>query len=906
MAAPQLAESEGSSPPSPLGDVTRSRGPPVGAAPQPQRSPSKISERERTPGGYHAPAVKLGTYRDKRDASRTNEPMGDEPEARGPTWRGAFVVHQHDATRMHYDLRIEIGGVLASFAVPHGPSLDPEVKNLAVQTEDHPIEYLDFEGVIPDGTYGAGPMIVWDFGVVRYLDLSAEDGLAEGKLHFGLEGKKLRGRFALVRMKPKGKATGREWLFFKKADAFASKGSIVDERPESVLSGRRVSELEAQADIASQVEAEAFALGCRRGSLPAKKVSPMLCTVGDVPDGPGWIHELKMDGVRIIAEKTDRGVELTYRSGRSATAAYPEVTRAVLALPPARVVLDGEIVAFDERGRPSFDKLASRIHTAPRADLRHALQDVPVIFLVFDLLAVGEAVLVDLPLTLRKRLLRKLIPAAGVLRVLDHLEGGGDKLFTFCHENNLEGVVSKRADSPYRQGPARSGDWIKTKTEQQARFVVVGHTVGERGRARLGALDLASYEGDRLVWRGKVGSGLSDDRIDELLKLLGPLAVPAPTAEGTYDAAPRGRTHVRPEIVVDVRFLEWSDEGHIRFPVYLGVAYGVEPGLCRSAPHDEDHVAGAEEPAAEAPTQAEAIEVRVTNRNKVFWPEEGYTKGDLVDYYAAVAPALLPYLRDRPVMLVRYPDGVHGKSFYQWNVPHGMPPWVKSVVLGKHVSSPDEGDNKKHVFLIDRPESLTYIANLACIPIHVLGSRVGSPDLADFLTIDFDVKLLHLRAAVAQALTLRAILDEVGLVGYPKTSGQSGLHVFVSLGATLSPSASRTLADLLGQLIVKRHPDTATMERVVQKRGPRVYVDTGQTGPSRTIVAPYSVRATPGARVSTPLTWDEVEPDLDPSRFTIRTVPERLTRSRDPMAPLLADKPDMAAVMARLAKLVGR
>ncbi len=852
--------------------------------------------------------VKLGTYRDKRDASRTNEPLGEEPEARGPTWRGAFVIHQHDATRMHHDLRLEIGGVLASFAVPHGPSLDPDLKNLAIQTEDHPIEYLDFEAVIPDGTYGAGPMIVWDFGIVRYIEVPAEQGLVEGKLHISLEGRKLRGHFGLVRVKgreprPKGEPS-REWLFFKKQDAFAKKGgSIVDERPESVLSGLRVGDLPKVAAIAKEVERDAARAGAKKGRLDARKLSPMLATPGDVPEGPGWIYELKMDGVRIIVQKTKDGVELFYRSGRSATAAYPEVVRAVAALPPAEIVLDGEIVAFDDRGRPSFERLASRIHTAPRADLRHALQDVPIVFMVFDLLAVGDLVLLDLPLIQRKALLYRLLPAPGVLRVLDHLEGGGDKLFAFCRENGLEGVVSKRRDSTYRVGPNRSGEWVKTKREQEATFVVVGHTVGERNRKRLGALDLASYEGDRLVYRGKAGSGLSDDRIAELLERLRPLAVATATAEGEYDSAPRGRTHVKPEVVVSVRYLEWSDNAHLREPVYLGLAEDVEPLQCRAAPHDEEHAAP-QSPEDTAPAIEEAIEVRVTNRQKVFWPEEGYTKGNLIDYYAAMAPAILPYLEDRPVMLVRYPDGIDGKNFFQWNVPHGIPPWVKSVVLGKHVSVPEEGDDKKHVFLVDRPESLVYLANLACIPIHVLASRVGSPNVSDFLTIDFDVKLLSLRAAVDQAHTLREILGKVGLVGFPKTSGQTGLHVFVPLGDSVTPTAARTLADLLGRLVVERHPDTATMERVVAKRGKRVLVDTGQTGPSRTIVAPFSVRATKGARVSTPLSWDEVVPDLDPGRFTIRTVPERVQTIGDPMLPMLEERPDMARVMAELGKLV--
>ncbi|HTJ81501.1 MAG TPA: DNA ligase D [Polyangiaceae bacterium] len=851
--------------------------------------------------------MKLDEYRKKRDAERTNEPLGDEPEARKPTWRGAFVVHQHDATRMHFDLRLEVGGALASFAIPKGPTLDPEVKHLAVHTEDHPIEYLDFEAVIPDGNYGAGPMICWDFGVVRYLDESAEEGIRSGKLHFQLEGRKLRGRFALVRVKGRSDkkepdGASREWLFFKKQDAAASKRDIVSERPESVLSGLTVAMLAEMPKLAARIEAAAFEVGAKRGGLDGRKLSPMLCTLGDVPTGPGFLHELKLDGVRIIATKDAAGVDLVYRSGRSANASYPEVIRAIQALASARVVLDGEIVAFDDAGKPNFERLATRIHASPRSDLRRALVDVPVVFVVFDLLAVGDAVLVDLPLVVRKELLARLIPAAGVLRALDHLDRGGDKLFAFCRENGLEGVVSKRADGVYRPGPTRSGEWIKTKCEREDVFVVVGYTVGERSRGRLGALDLATTEGDDFVIRGRVGSGLNDARIDELLAKLGPLVTDGPTAKGEYESAPRGRTHVKPAVVVRVRFLEWSEDGALRFPVYLGLESDVDPRSCTAAPHDESHVAPPTGSDARAEQAApEAISVKVTNRAKVFWPEEGYTKGDLVDYYAAIAPTLLPYLEDRPVMLVRYPDGIDGKSFYQWNVPHGMPPWVRSVVLGKHLDSPEEGDHKKHVFVIDRRESLVYVANLACIPIHVLASRLSTPRACDFLTIDFDVNLSSLRVAIDLAHTLRAILDEVGLVGYPKTSGQTGLHVHVPMGPGVSPTAARTLADLLGRLVVDRHPKDATMERVVQKRGAKVYVDTGQTGPSRTIVAPYSVRATRGARVATPLRWDEVVPDLDPGRFTIRTVPERVSERGDPMKGLLTGGPDMGAVMQKLA-----
>lgn len=867
--------------------------------------------------------MKLSTYRQKRDLSKTNEPVGGEQrpeESRGgATFKGAFVVHQHDATNMHFDLRLEVGGVLASFACPKGISLDPEEKLLAIHTEDHPIEYLDFEAVIPEGTYGAGPMIAWDSGLVRYLDTSAEEGLRVGKLHVQLEGKKLGGRFGLVRLKPRfpgsrAMGSGKEWLLFKKQDAFAAKGrSLMEELPRSVLSGLTVGELLGAAELASALVADAAKIGKKGSKLDGRTLSPMLCTLAEIPKGKDHLYELKLDGVRIVATKDERGVDLRYRSGRSAANAYPEVVRAIAALPVDRVVLDGEIVAFDTRGRPDFERLARRIQADRKVDLREALVEVPVCFMVFDLLRVGDVELVKTPLRARKALLGRLVRGQGILRVLDHFEENGAELFEFCRANGLEGVVSKRADAPYTFGPSRTRDWIKTKCEREAAFVVIGHTRGENSRNRLGALDLGSYEGDVLKVRGRVGSGLTDAIIDDLLARTAKLVSKTPVAEGDYEHAPRGRTHVLPELVVRVRYLEWSDDGNLRFPVFLGLEHDADPRSCTAGPHEEDAaLTKGPAPIEPLPAKDEPVDVKITNRGKIFWPEEGYTKGDLVDYYDAISPVLLPLLRDRPVMLVRYPDGIDGKNFYQWNVPHGCPPWVKSVVLGKHVRSPEGDDaHKKNVFLVDRREALLYVANLACIPVHILGSRVATAESADFLTIDFDVNLSSLREAIVLAHTLKGILDEVGLVGFPKTSGQSGLHVFVPLlppdaapGAGVTPEASRMLADLLGRLIVDRHPTTATMERSVPRRGPRVYVDTGQTGPSRTIVAPYSVRATKGARVSTPLTWDEVVPDLDPGAFTIRTVPARVATMGDPMATLLETPVDIATVMGRLASLV--
>jgi bifunctional non-homologous end joining protein LigD len=776
-----------------------------------------------------------------------------------------------------------------------------------MRTEDHPLAYLDFEAVIPEGNYGAGAMIVWDRGRVRYLEGTSEEGLVKGKLDFVLEGMKLGGRFALVFTgdrpgQPKG-----SWLLVKKEDdasrAAIGKPPITERAPRSILSGLTVEELPRARELEAALVSAAAAAGAPLGVVDARRTSPMLCSLSPAPEvAEGHAFELKLDGIRLLAQRSLRGSILTSRRGRDETHRYPEIARAVDALPVSSLVLDGEVVAFDERGVPSFQRLGRRMNRDDARDVRAAMLDVPVLFVAFDVLALGPRDLRGLPLRARKALLARLLPASGVLRSLAWLEGDGRPLFTFVRQHRLEGVVVKDLAAPYREGPRRTTDWIKWKTERDEDFVVVGHTRGESGRQRLGALDLASYEGDALVYRGKVGSGLSEPEIDRLLERLSPLEASEPALRGPLGSAPRGRTHVRPELVVRVRFLEWSEEGSLRHPVFVGLEHDVDPRSCTAAPHDEEHAAGAQE----LPPQAEpAIEVTITNRSKVFWPDDGTTKGDLVDYYDSVADVMLPYLEDRPVMLVRYPDGIGGKSFYQWNVPHGMPSWVRSVSLGKHVSSPDEGDSKKQVFIIDRRESLLYVANLGCIPIHVLASRVASPSDCDFLTIDFDVNRSSFAVATTLALTLRGLLDEVGLTGFPKTSGQTGLHVFVPLAPGVTPIAARTLAELLGRMIEARHPSLATMERVVERRGQRVYVDTGQTGPSRTIVAPFSVRATRGARVSTPITWQELEAGVDPGALTIRTVPARVRERGDPMRPLLSVRPDMSRVTARLAALVG-
>jgi bifunctional non-homologous end joining protein LigD len=859
-------------------------------------------------------AAPLETYRKKRDPTRTQEPFGPEPTRRagGPTRQGEFVVHLHDATRLHYDLRLEVGGVLRSFAIPKGPSLDPAEKRMAVETEDHPLMYLDFEDVIPAGSYGAGAMIAWDVGRVVYPEQSIEDGHRDGKIDFLLDGHKLRGRFALVRTsgrKPDEglpRAKQAQWLLLKKTDVHARPGSdIIAESPRSVLSGLTVEELPAARERAAALLERARALGGRDGRIDVRRISPMLCSLEKCElVRPGFCYELKLDGVRILAHKRGDDVRLFYRTRRPATAAFPEIARAVRTLACEEILLDGEIVTYDESGRPSFQRLARRLHAQRPGDVRWASRSVPVQYLVFDVVAVGDVDLTGLPLSARKELLAQAVPGKGFVRMLDHLEGDGRPLYDLCKRLHLEGVVAKDLASPYVPGPKRTGSWVKVKCERDDDFVVVAWTLGGRS-GELGALALASHDEEgKLVVRGRVGSGLDDKMIAKLLERLEPMRVDRCAASGPLE---KGHEYVfvRPELVVTVRYLGWSDGGTLRFPVFHSLRDDVDIASCTAGPPaaDDAVLALAGKTTRHKPDTklGGRRRIQLTNQSKVFWPDEGFTKGDLCEYYEAVSEVIIPHLADRPVVLVRYPDGIYGKNFYQWRLPPGAPSWLRCV---PHRTEEDDG-KEKNTFLISDLDSLLYVANLGCIPLHVIAARAETLEQCDFLTIDFDVGEARLRDAIELARELRSVLDDIGLPGYPKTSGQTGLHVLVPLGPGVPFDGAKALCELLGRIVTQRHPDIATMERVKPKRGKRVLVDVGQTGRSRTIVAPYSVRAYRGARVSTPLGWDEVGLALDPGAYTIATVPARVEAAGDPMAALVSARPDVPSAVAALGKLVG-
>lgn len=826
-----------------------------------------------------------------RDPRGTPEPFGGDAPGGTPASLAPrlFVVQKHRARALHWDFRLELGGTLRSWAVPKGPSHDPADRRMAVEVEDHPIEYADFEGVIPAGNYGAGAVIVWDRGTWRPLS-DPEEGLAAGKLVFELEGYKLRGEWTLVRTR-RSRSGKAEWLLMKHRDGFAASGRAVPEA--SVLSGRTVEEVAAGTDRAEGALREARRLGAREGTLGAADERPMLAEPAEKAfSGEGWLFELKYDGYRLLARREGGEARLRYRSGKDATGVFPEVAKAVAML-PADALLDGEVCVLDGEGRPSFQGLQARAQARGDEAARAALER-PAAYFAFDLLSLGGLDLRPLPLGERKRLLASVVPRLGPVRFADHVEARGEDLWREVDARGLEGIVAKRADAPYRSG-VRSSAWRKIRASRAGDFAVVGFTSPRGGRSSFGALHLAVREGKGWRYAGSVGSGFGEEDLAALHARLLPRARREPPCEGEV---PRGRGHtwVEPEVVVEVRYLEWTEEGLLRQPVFLRVREDKGPleAVREEAPRDEPSP-----PAGPGPRGA-ARAVETTNPGKVFFPAEGITKGEVVAYYREIAPFMLPFLRDRPLVLTRFPDGIEGKSFFQKDAPDWRPPWIRTVRIRS-----DEGRDLEH-FLVDDEEGLAWIANLGTIPIHVFSSRVGSLERPDWCVVDLDPKEAPFAHVVRIARALRDLCRELGLPSYPKTTGQKGLHVLVPLGGQLGHAEARTLGELLARTLERELPGIATTARALAARGGRVYLDWLQNGQGKTIAAPYAVRPRPGAPASAPLRWSEVNAKLDPARFGIRTLPARARRLRgDPLLPVLAERPDLLRALDRLARRAG-
>ena len=803
------------------------------------------------------------------------------------------MVHKHAARRLHYDLRLEMDGVLRSWAVPKGPSYDPRDKRLAVLVEDHPLEYGDFEGLIPEGNYGAGAVIVWDRG--RWIPTGdTEEGLASGKLLFELQGHKLHGLWTLVKLKK----SANEWLLIKERDSYAAAdGSLPDE---SVLSGLTVEDLKAGRTAADDIRNELVRLAAPAREVEPQSVRVMLAEQRDQPfSAAGWLFELKLDGYRALAARAGAPCLLS-RNGNELTACFPEVVQALKALPYERLLLDGELVAVDSAGRPSFQRLQQRAQLRRPLDIRHAAVENPVTYYAFDLLAFENYDLRPLALRQRKALLRKLLPSTGVIRYLDHFEEDGDTLYQHVQQLKLEGIVAKRADSAYK--PGRTPVWLKIRTRRTEDFVVVGFTSPKGGRSGIGALLLGSYRNGRLVFSGRAGSGFSDKQLLAIRKELEALRVAEAACTGPvpHDGV---AMWVAPRLVCEVEYTEWTEEGLLRQPVFIRFRQDKQPEECLGsweAGKREGGKVSQSGPKREtlSKPEAKARGTQFSNLKKVFWPEDGYTKGDLIEYYRGIAPWLLPYLRDRPVVLTRYPDGIAGKSFYQMDAPEFVPEWIRTERMWS-----EQAEREIDYFICDDAQSLLYLVNLGTIPLHVWSSRTTNLGHPDWCVLDLDPKGAPFSDVVAVANAAHALCDEIGLPSLVKTSGSSGLHVLIPLGCQCRHDQARSLGELLARIIVGELPAIATLARQVSRRDGKVYVDYLQNGSGRLIVAPFSVRPLPGAPVSTPLRWNEVTPDLDIRKYTIANVAERMRLlKRDPLRDVLKLKPDITAALEHVAK----
>ncbi|HEV2672130.1 MAG TPA: DNA ligase D [Gemmatimonadales bacterium] len=837
----------------------------------------------------------LSTYRAKRAFDQTPEPGGLVPKPAAKQG-GLMIVHMHDATRLHWDLRLEMDGVLRSWAVPKGPSANTADKRLAVKVEDHPLEYGDFEGIIPEGNYGAGTVVVWDRGVWEPLE-EPHEGLEKGKLLFNLKGYKLHGRWTLIKLKK----TEKEWLLIKERDEYVSTEPYTNE---SVLSGLTNDELRNAKARAEPIKQELAKLGAPKRALRVEDTELMLAETREDPfTRDGWIFEVKLDGYRMRAACQDGEAMLYSRKGLDYTESFPEIARAVKAIPFEGVILDGELVVLNEAGKPSFNLLQARGRVGAR-EARRAAIETPATLYVFDLLAFGGYDLRKLPLVARKAILQKILPQTGPLRYSQHFEKTGEALYEQVMRLGLEGIMAKKADSPYRNG--RSGDWLKIRADRIDDFVVVGFTKGKGGRGGFGSLHVGAYQDGTLIYCGRAGSGFSGSQLDEIGAQLALLVRKTPACEPPKGGQlPKGPDHswVEPKLICDVRYKEMTKDGLLRQSVFLRFRDDKKPeDVVMPGSRSTEHGAeGEKSNVLPAPRSVLPREVKFSNLDKIFWPEEKYTKGDLIEYYRSMAPWLLPYLKDRPVVLTRYPDGINGKSFYQKDAPGFVPDWIQTIPIWSEDTQRDIS-----YFVCNDVESLVYLVNLGTIPLHMWMSRIDDLTKPDWCLIDLDPKDAPFEHVITLAKTMRKLCEQVEMPAFVKTTGKSGLHIMLPLGRQMTYQQCLQFAMLFARLVTDRHPDIATTQRTISKREGKVYVDAFQNRAGQLMVAAYSVRPSPGAPVSMPIDWDEVNSKLHNSNWTIKNALKRMQKlSHDPVVKVLEQKPKLMGVLERLNQLIG-
>lgn len=826
----------------------------------------------------------LEHYWQKRDFRKTAEPRGRVKQRSGYS----FVVQKHAARRLHYDFRLELDGVLLSWAIPKGPSLDPGVKRLAVQTEDHPIEYGAFEGVIPKGEYGGGAVVVWDRGTWK-PDGDPHEMYRKGRLTFELEGEKLRGAFHLVKTGGSGGKAGKaQWLLIKRNDAAAKRGSdtaVVDDRPNSVVTGRTVEDVAKDPDgvwsgkrgalvprgSQKRPRDRAKVEGAERAAPPPDFVEPQLATLVDTaPEGEEWLHELKLDGYRIVA-RVDRGtVTLKSRRGNDWTSRLPTIASAVARLPLASAILDGEVVVLGNEGVSDFQLLQNSMEAG---------KDGACVYFLFDAPFLDGHDLRELPLLKRKELLSErlagLEPAGGPVRLSDHVVGNGGVFFDGACQIGLEGIVSKRVDGPYVSGRTRS--WLKVKCSERQEFVIGGFTDPRKTRGHFGALLLGVRDRDKLLYAGKVGTGFTSESLREIKKRLTKLERKTPP----FDDPPRGAeakgVHwLAPKLVAEVEFAERTHDGKVRHASFRGLRDDktpaeVVPETPEPAPAkpDEQRKARQSTRAAVAEPTLDASRVRITHPDRVLYPEQGITKRDLALYYAKVSSWMLPHVAGRPLMILRCPEGTSKTCFHQKHASKGMPRAVATVDV-------ESGPKAEPHLMIEDVEGLIGLVQMGALEIHTWGCTRDAIECPERLVFDLDPdEGLPWRRVAEAARSLRGDLEEAGLTAFLKTTGGKGLHLVVPVEPVTPWEEAKAFCKALVQKRVKAEPSKYLAVMTKEKRKGKIFLDYLRNGRGSTAVCTFSTRARAGAPVSAPLGWHELDDDERPV-FDVKTLPERL------------------------------
>ncbi|SKB30277.1 bifunctional non-homologous end joining protein LigD [Parapedobacter luteus] len=904
----------------------------------------------------------LEQYRKKRDFKKTNEPKaGKSPDKKQLT----FVIQKHDASRLHYDFRLELGGVLKSWAVPKGPSTDPETKRLAMMVEDHPMDYRLFEGIIPKGEYGGGTVIVWDEGTYEPVEplktkKAQEKHLLEqlhnGSLKIRLHGQKLQGEYALVRTRGMGE---NGWLLIKHKDEFAKKSDIT-KKDKSVLSGKTIAAVAKTSDKVWQNgrETDVKVSGSSRKKTPKKpkeaedhlaeeaeentepqkldvaallkkapkspipdKVKPMKATLIDEPfDDPDWVYEVKWDGYRAVAHVSKRGVSLASRNSIPFDKYYPLID--VLKGWRINALIDGEIVVLNDKGLSDFGALQNWRSEA----------DGNLVYYVFDILWYEGKNLMGLPLLERQAILHDILPTDDDrIRLSKVFAARGIDFFDAAEQVGLEGIMAKKMDSKYTSD-LRSKEWLKIKVQRRQEVVIAGFTRNAGTSKVFSALVLGVYDGKKLRYAGKVGTGFSDKTQKEMMKRFKPLI----TDHSPFDSEPdvdkpsRFRpqrlgakpTWLKPKLVCEVNYAEVTSEGIFRQASFKGMREDKDANeVVLEKPADaEATVAEAENEALDTTvkpakserrtllnpreeTQVRKINgkaVKFTHLSKVYWPDDGITKRDMFNYYYRMAEYILPYLKDRPMSLNRFPNGIKGPSFYQKDVKGKAPEWVTKTY--PYVTS--EGEHKEYL-VGDDEATLLWMASLGCIEMNPWFSRVQSPDNPDYCVIDLDPDKNTFEQVIQAAQAIKKVLDAIEVPGYAKTSGSTGIHIYIPLGAKYTYDQSQLFAKLIVSLVHEQLPDFTSLERKVSSRKGKMYLDFLQNRPGATIAGPYSLRPKPGATVSMPLAWDEMKPGLKMSDFTIHNAYDRLKETGDLFKDVLGKGIDLDKTIKKTQSIFG-